>query len=241
MLPWRDRSKEKCSPTWEDEVVEAESAPETGSTFQVHELTGWSRDVTVEVAGRGVVSHTGSVALRALADRTGLTAAMSAALTRRGFTPIHDRGRVLADLAVTMADGGRVLSDFAVLRDQGELFGPVASDPTLWRTLDGVEDLQRDRIAAARAKTRRHVWDQIVARHGRIPAARVGDGDLGSTVVIRLDATVVVFHSDKEQAAATFKRTWGHYPLLAWCDNTGESLADKLRTGSAGSNTVADH
>jgi len=128
-----------------------------------------------------------------------------------------------------------------VLRDQGELFGPVASDPTLWRTLDGVEDLQRDRIAAARAKTRRHVWDQIVARHGRIPAARVGDGDLGSTVVIRLDATVVVSHSDKEQAAATFKRTWGHYPLLAWCDNTGESLADKLRTGSAGSNTVADH
>jgi Transposase DDE domain group 1 len=118
------------------------------STFQVHELTGWSRDLSVEVAGRGVVSHTGSVALRALADRTGLTAGLSAALARRGFMPVHDRGRVLADLAVTIADGGRVLSDLGVLRDQGELFGSVASDPTLWRTLDGIGDLQRDKLTA---------------------------------------------------------------------------------------------
>src|SRR3954469_16929762 len=158
-----------------DNPASTEPGAVQGSTFQVDEFTGWSGDLAVEVAGRGVVSHTGAVALRALADRTGLPAGLSVATGRRGFHPIHDRGRVLADLAVAIADGARVLSDFAVLRDQGELFGPVASDPTLWRTLDGVEDLQRDRIAAARAKTRRHVWDQIVARHGRIPAARVGD------------------------------------------------------------------
>ncbi len=29
--------------------------------------------------------------------------------------------------------------------------------------------------------------------------------------------------------------------MTAWCDNTGENLALKLRTGSAGSNTVTDH
>lgn len=207
----------------------------------MHELTGWSRGLSVEVAGGGVVAHTGSVALRALADRSGLTGAMSSALARRGVTPVHDRGRVLADTAVTIADGGRVLSDLAVLRDQGELFGPVASDPTLWRTLDGIGDLQRDKLAAARARTRRHVWDQVVARHGAIPASVVADRDLGKTVVIRLDATLVVAHSDKELAAGTFKGTWGHHPLTAWCDNTSENLALKLRTGSAGSNTVADH
>jgi hypothetical protein len=227
--------------TWEDEVVEAESAPETGSTFQVHELTGWSRDLTVEVAGRGVVSHTGSVALRALADRSGLTAVLSSALARRGFAPVHDRGRVLADTAVMIADGGRVMSDLAVLRDQGELFGAVASDPTLWRTLNDIDDLQQDKLAAARARTRRHVWDQIVARHGAIPASVVADRDLGRTIVIRLDATLVVAHSDKELASGTFKGSWGHHPLTAWCDNTGESLAVKLRTGSAGSNTITDH
>jgi hypothetical protein len=31
---------------------------------------------------------------------------------------------------VTLADGGDCLSDLAVLRDQPELFGPVASTPT---------------------------------------------------------------------------------------------------------------
>ncbi|MGZ6798025.1 MAG: transposase [Nocardioidaceae bacterium] len=236
-----DRTNEKCSLTWEDEVVEAESTPETRSTFQVHEFTGWSRDLTVEVAGRGVVAHTGSVALRALADRTGLTAAVSSALTRRGFDPVHDRGRVLTDTAVVIADGGRVMSDLAVLRNQGELFGPVASDPTLWRTLDAVDAHAQDRLAAARAKTRRHVWSQVVARHGAIPASVVADTNLGKTVVIRMDATLVVAHSDKELAAGTFKGSWGHHPLTAWCDNTGENLAVKLRTGSAGSNTVTDH
>ena len=90
----------------------------------MEELTAWSRDLTVEVGGHGVVSHTGSAALRLLADRTGLTGALSKALRRRGFTPVHDRGRVLADTAVLIADGGRVLSDLAVLRDQDELFGP---------------------------------------------------------------------------------------------------------------------
>jgi Transposase DDE domain group 1 len=128
-----------------------------------------------------------------------------------------------------------------VLRDQGELFGPVASDPTLWRTLHDVGDLQRDRLAMARSRTRRHVWDRIVARHGGIPASAVADRDLGKTIVIRLDATLVVAHSDKELAAGTFKGSWGHHPLTAWCDNTGENLAVKLRTGSAGSNTVTDH
>lgn len=205
------------------------------------DFTGWSRDLNVEVAGRGVVSHAGSVALRALADRTGLTGAASTALRVPGFVPVHDRGRVLTDTAVMIADGGRVLSDLAVLRDQGELFGPVASDPTLWRTLDGVDGLRRDRLAGARARVRRGVWAQIIARHGSIPVSRVADRDLGRTVVIRLDATLVIAHSDKEAAAGTFKGTWGHHPLTAWCDNTGENLAVKLRTGSAGSNTVTDH
>ena len=207
----------------------------------MHELTGWSKDLTVEVAGRGVVAHTGSVALRVLADRMGLSAAMSSALARRDVVPVHDRGRVLADAAVMIADGGRVMSDLAVLRDQGELFGPVASDPTLWRTLDAVDARTRDRLAAARARTRRHVWSQITARHGAIPASKVADRDLGRTIVVRLDATLVIAHSEKDLAAGTFKGTWGHHPLTAWCDNTGESLAVKLRTGSAGSNTVADH
>jgi hypothetical protein len=186
----------------------------------VDELTAWSRNLTVEVGGHGVVSHTGSAALRLLADRTGLTGALSRALRRRGFTPVHDRGRVLADTAVLIADGGRVMSDLVVLRDQYELFGSVASDSTLWRALEEIGPDQRERIAAGRARTRRHVWGLIAARHGRIPPSRVADRDLGETIVIRMDATIQIAHSDKQQAAGTFKGTFGHHSLTAWCDNT---------------------
>jgi len=206
----------------------------------VHD-SAWSRDLTVEVGGHGVVSHAGSAVLRLLADRTGLTGALSKAVARRGFSPVHDRGRVLSDAAVCIADGGRVLSDLAVLRDQAELFGPVASDPTLWRALEEIGDAQRARIATARARTRRRVWTLVAARHGRIPPSRVADVDLGKTVVIRLDATIQIAHSDKEGAQGTFKGSYGHHPLTAWCDNTCESLAFRLRPGGAGSNTASDH
>jgi len=56
-----------------------------------------------------------------------------------------------------------------------------------------------------------------------------------------VDATIVVAHSEKEQAAPTFKKTFGFHPLAVWCDNTAEMLAGMLRTGKAGSNTAADH
>jgi Transposase DDE domain group 1 len=205
------------------------------------DVTGWSRDLSVEVGGRGVVNHAGAVALRVIADRTGLTGGLSRALARRGFVPVHDRGRVFADAAVLIADGGRVLSDLATLRDQAELYGPVASDPTLWRTLNEIGQAQRNKIDRVRARVRAHVWSLIEARHGRIPPSRVADGDLGKTIVIRMDGSLVIAHSDKQLAAGTYKGSWGHHPLGAWCDNTGESLAFKLRAGSAGSNTVADH
>lgn len=77
-------------------------------------VTSWSKDLAVEVGGRGVVNHAGAAALRLLADRCGLTGGLSRALARRGFAPVHDRGRVLADAAVLIADGGRVLSDLAL-------------------------------------------------------------------------------------------------------------------------------
>jgi hypothetical protein len=206
----------------------------------VHD-SAWSKDLTVDVDGHGVVSHTGSAALRLIADNTGLTAGLSRGLVRRGFTPMHDRGRVLGDLAVCIADGGRVLSDLATLRDQPELYGPVASDPTAWRTLEAIGERERAHIAAARAKTRRRVWALIADRLGRIPPSKVADVDLGTTVVIRMDATIQIAHSDKQGAAGTFKGTYGHHPLGAWCDNTGEALALLLRPGNAGSNTGADH
>lgn len=194
--------------------------------------------MSVSADGVGVVAHAGSVATRLLADRVGLTAELSRAMKRRNFVPGHDRGRVLADVAVMLADGGEAIADIDVLRHQSGVLGPVASPPTVWRALDEVTPGRLKKIAAARARTRRHVWAQLPEG---VPASKVAGTDLDDVVVLEVDATIVIAHSEKEQAAATFKRTFGYHPLGVWCDNTGEFLAGELRAGNAGSNTTVDH
>jgi hypothetical protein len=83
------------------------------------------------------VSHAGWPCCGRCRDGTGLTAGLSKALASKRLL-IHDRGRVLADLACAVADGAEVISDFRVMTDQAELFGLVASVPTVWRTLDEI-------------------------------------------------------------------------------------------------------
>ena len=142
---------------------------------------------------RGVASHAGARVLADLADAVGLTGALSVAMAptkqrRRG----HDRGEVLVDLAVAIADGAETISDLAVLRDQPELFGMVASHPTTWRTLEAVDDAALERIKTARAAARAQAW-----------AAGADPG----FYVIDIDATLLRAHSDKQGAAPTWKRS----------------------------------
>jgi hypothetical protein len=207
------------------------------------QTTGWQRGLKVTGGGSGVVSHAGVALIRALADNTGLTAGLSRALAD-GRLLAHDRGRVLADLACAIADGGEGVSDFRVVGDQSDLFGPVASVPTVWRTLNeiaGGGDKTAGQVIKAVNAARRAAWAQIAARHGSLPGVRIADKILAGVTCIRLDASIVICHSEKEQASPTFKRTFGFHPLLAYCDNSGEPLAGMLRKGSAGSNTAADH
>jgi hypothetical protein len=107
----------------------------------------------------GVVSHAGLRLLSDVADEVGLTDGLTAAMAptkvhRRG----HDRGQVLVELAVMIADSGEAISDLAVLRNQPALFGEVASDPTAWRTLRSVDGAGLDRIRSARSAARAAVW-----------------------------------------------------------------------------------
>ncbi len=171
------------------------------------------------------MSHAGLVLLRQLADRAGLTAGLSAALPSPDGG--LDRGRVFADLACAIADGARVISDFRVMGDQDEVFGQVASVPTAWRTLKEAAaggDRTRRKVTAAVNTARRYAWSQVIARHGQLPPVQVADRQLTGITCIRLDATVVPAHSDKEQAQPNFKG-FGHHPVLAECDNVREPLA----------------
>jgi hypothetical protein len=150
----------------------------------------------VSGGGTGVVSHAGLALLRRLSDLTGLTAGLSRALASRRLL-VHDRGRVLSDLACAIADGAEVISDFRVMGDQRELFGPVASVATLWRTLEevasGGEKTAR-RVAKAVNQARRQAWARAEARLGALPPVRVADKVLDGVTCIRLDATVITAH-----------------------------------------------
>lgn len=107
-------------------------AKTSGSTSK--EALPWykgSKQSRIEVSadGTGLVSRAGVALLRELTVSTELGTGWSTALldTYKGL-PVHLPGRVLADLAVMIADGGDALAHLASVRDQDKLFGPVASD-----------------------------------------------------------------------------------------------------------------
>jgi hypothetical protein len=80
--------------------------------------------LSVTTDGEGLVSHAGTAVLGELADKVGLTRALSRAMEpTRKRRSAHDPGEVLVDLAVMLADGGDSLADMDVLRDQPDLFG----------------------------------------------------------------------------------------------------------------------
>jgi DDE family transposase len=217
---------------------EVNQHPERGGTFGVGELTGWSRDLRVTADADDVVAMVGVLGLRMLADRTGLTAGLSAVLARPGFFPVHDRGRVLTDVACSIAAGGVDLCDIEALRAQGKVFGPVASDTTALRALGEIGDVDLYRIDARRAAARAHLWSLLP---DGVPASTYAGGvSMGATVVLRVDGTLTLAHSSKEQAEGTFKKTFGFHSLGVWVDNSGELAALMPRPGGAGSNTAAD-
>lgn len=187
-----------------------------------------------------MVGHVGARLLTDLADATGLAESVSEALlSLRQRASGHDPGRIAVDVAVMLADGGEAIADLAVLRGQAELFGPVASASTVWRLLNALDGPALARLRAARARAREVAWAQA-GETGRWMESSVA-GHAIPGLVLDVDATIVICHSDKELASKTWKRTYGFHPLLCFLDSTGEALSGLLRTGRAGSNTTADH
>lgn len=141
------------------------------------------------------------------------------------------------DLALAVALGGDCLADITLLRSEPPVFGPVASGPAVSRlvgTLAASGEKALTAIRAARSDVRKRAWELA------------GDQapDAGGQVIVDLDGVVVVAHSDKQDAAPTWKKSYGHHPLMGFVDHgpgrTGESVAALLRPGNAGSNTYPD-
>src|SRR3954468_8282183 len=209
----------------------------------VKKTTGLYPHLAVDEQGASVVPNAGAVLLLRTAETVGLTSALLEML-RPWQRPLarHRPGKVLLDLAVALAVGGDCLADIGQLRAAPEVFGPVASDPTVSRLIDVLAadaPTALAAIAAARAAARKRAW-QLAGEHA--PDHGV---EAAAPLVIDVDATLVTAHSEKECAAPTFKHGFGFHPLWSFVDHgaegTGEPLAFLLRAGNAGSNTVADH
>jgi hypothetical protein len=196
--------------------------------------------IVVSSDGKGIVCQAGGLLLVEALRVTGLDRGLSAGLERwRAPRAVHDPGKVVADLATALALGGDCLADLAVLRSSPELFGPVASDPTVSRLVAALADAgprALRAIRAARAAARARAWEL---------AGAAAPGADGSVIPLDLDATIVIAHSEKQDAAPTWKHTFGHHPMTAFIDHgaagTGEAAALVLRAGNAGSNTADDH
>ena len=203
-------------------------------------LTARNRKLMVSADGAGIVSQAGGLLLTRTLRAAGLDRGLEEALERwRPGRAVHSPGKIVTDLAVALALGGDCLADVAVLRCEPELFGPVASDPVVSRLVarlaaDAPRALKA--IRAARAGARARVWEL---------AGQAAPGGNGGLLTVDIDATIVTSCSEKEQAAPTWKKTYGHHPLAVFADHgaegTGEALAVLLRAGNAGSNTAADH
>jgi hypothetical protein len=203
---------------------------------------GWNHALKVTAGGTGLVGHAGAVLLRKAADQAGLTAALGAALRKRGTSPVLDRGIVLVSMAAAIALGATSMSDIAVLAHLAPVLGDAPSGPTARRALDLAGGMAMlDRIARARARARAHVWGLIEQTPAGFPWLAIAGKTLAGWLVIDMDATLITARSDKEGAAPTWKKGYGFHPLGAWCANTRECLAMLLRAGNAGSNTFTDH
>jgi hypothetical protein len=187
--------------------------------------------VKVESGGTGVVAHVGLHALGSFADRLEVGDSLSVCIPATGERlPLHDRGKVLVQTALMLAGGGESCADIEHLRLQGDLFGSVPSDSTVFRTFHQLASSTRSDIATAVAALRSKVWSRSSATTGKDP------------VVLDIDASLVEIHTDgKEQAAPTYKGGFGFHPMFCFADATGEMLAGLLRPGNAGANTVSDH
>jgi Transposase DDE domain group 1 len=198
------------------------------------------RKITVSADGRGLVSQAGVLLLLQAARLTGLGRGLSAGLARwRAPRVVHDPGKIVTDLVVALALGGDCLADIAVLRAQPGLCGLVASDPVVSRLIGALAgDLPRALrvIRTARAAARERAW--------ALAGERAPGAD-GALIPVDTGATIVVAHSEKENAAATWKKTFGFHPLAAFADHgaagTGEALGIMLRPGNAGPNTASEH
>lgn len=197
--------------------------PSTEGTREMNAIRPVER-LRVTLGDHQVVSLAGLHLVGEVAETAGLATALSEAVTSPAGG--HDRGRLLTQVALMLAGGGRCVADMDALRDQPDVFGEVASSPTVWRTFSAIDGGMLEEIRRARAAARARAWS------ARRPP---------KTVILDVDASLLEIHSERKQGTAShFKGGFGFHPMLCFADHSGEPLAGILRPGNATANSGAD-
>ncbi|MGO2718264.1 MAG: transposase, partial [Brevibacterium aurantiacum] len=148
----------------------------------------------IDTAPSNALGHPGGLLLTETVHTSGLGHHLKAALApwKKPFA-VHDPGKILLDLAITLGLGGDALSDTTAVRDEPDLYGPVASNPTITRIIQFLaSDVDRGLAAInqARAAARTRVWElagQYAPNH---------DADAQDPLIIDIDASLITAHSE---------------------------------------------
>jgi hypothetical protein len=118
---------------------------------------------------------------------------------------------VLVDVATMVTAGGEAIADIDTLRHQqaGAGSGRVTTDGVAGpgRADPGIVEAGRDGAGE-------DPGPGVGPDPGGLPASRVAGTDPAAEVmVLDVDATIVIAHSEKETRRPTFKKTFGYHPI----------------------------
>lgn len=210
----------------------------------MHHSTPVFPSVPCTFTGQSLISHAGVKVLTGFMDALGFGRLCEDRL--RQFVPSgarHRSGKLLGSLAAMLAAGGEHASDLDILRSSPGTFGQLPSNATVSRFFERTvtnPELFSYGFETLTVQLRTRAWD---AAGDRNPALTATAAD---PLNIDIDATLVTSHSDKENAAGTYKGGYGFAPFIASWDygaghGAGEILAAVLRPGNAGANSAEDH
>src|SRR5258705_1401815 len=132
--------------------------------------TGWTTSLHLAGSTTGLVRAVGVPLLRLRAEESGLRAGLSKALRRAGFSPVHDRGQVVTDVAVALAHGATNVAAATSVLDRAQVVcGPAASTATVWRGFHPLDAGAPPPPAPPPAPPPRHGGGGVAGRPGRVP------------------------------------------------------------------------